>query len=133
MHVCVVQAERALLDMGDHVADMLKCNQALSATAMTLIDATRKLLDTHADNGQGLHTLTKFEKDPGPSAGIPGSLLPLAVLLDVAAAVEPFFSSAGFGTLEIIPLESLDCRSLMLFCNGVLQTQSSQREPRLHE
>lgn len=68
-----VQAERALLEMGDHVADMLKCNQALSATAMTLIDATRKLLDAHADNGQGLHTLTKFEKDPGPAAGVPGS------------------------------------------------------------
>jgi hypothetical protein len=61
--------------MGDHVADMLRTNQALSTSAMTLIDATRKLIDTHADNGQGLHTLTKFEKDPAPASRLPGKYL----------------------------------------------------------
>lgn len=69
-----MQAERALLDMGDHVADMLKANQALSTAAMALIDAKRKLIDTHADNGQGLHTLTKFEKDGAAAASLPGAL-----------------------------------------------------------
>jgi hypothetical protein len=48
------QAERVLLDMGDRVTDMLRANRGASSAASALMDASRALRDSHAENGQVL-------------------------------------------------------------------------------
>lgn len=87
-----MQAERVLLDLGDQFADMLKANHAMSGAASSLMDASRALLDTHADNGHGLHTLAKFEKEASIS---PSLRMSDAAFTAMAAAVDAFGRCCG--------------------------------------
>lgn len=71
---------------------MLKANHGISGAASALMDASRALLDTHADNGHGLHTLKVFEKEAGVSADLKLSEDAIATM---AAAVDAFGRCCG--------------------------------------
>lgn len=87
-----MQAERVLLDLGDKFTEMLKANHAMSGAASALMDASRAQLDSHADNGHGLHILKNFEKE----ASIPvGLRLSEDAVNTMAAAVDAFGRCCG--------------------------------------
>ena len=88
----ILQTERVLLDLGDQFAEMLKANHAMSGAASTLMDASRALLDTHADNGHGLHMLTSFEKETCVASGLN---LSAEAVSTMAAAVDAFGRCCG--------------------------------------
>lgn len=126
---------------------MLKANHAMSGAASTLMDTSRALLDSHADNGHGLHTLKNFEKDASVSVDLRFSE---DAITTMAAAVDAFGRCCGDAmkkalmhqmavleplndhayTLPVRPAASTPRRHLMFFLHH--RTRRTACLPTLH-